>query len=80
MAALQDSIDRRTVLKFIVAAGTWPVLAPASGFAQAGVDPFEFHVSDDALADLHRRLTNIRWPGDSPGDAWSYGTDRAYLQ
>ena len=80
MAALQDSIDRRTVLKFIVAAGAWPVLAPASGFAQAGVDPFEFHVSDDELADLHRRLTNIRWPGDSPGDAWSYGTDRAYLQ
>ena len=80
MATQQDMIDRRTVLKLIGAAGAWPALAHASGVAQAGVEPFEFRVSDDELVDLRRRLSSVRWPGDSPGAAWSYGTDRAFLE
>ena len=80
MATQQDTIDRRTVLKLIGAAGAWPALAHASGVAQAGVEPFEFRVSDDELVDLRRRLSSVRWPGDSPGAAWSYGTDRAFLE
>ena len=45
-----------------------------------GIENFQVRVSDAELEDLQRRLENIRWPPDSPGDAWSYGTDRAYLQ
>ena len=44
------------------------------------IDNFQVRVSDAELEDLQRRLENIRWPPDSPGEAWSYGTDRAYLQ
>ncbi len=44
------------------------------------IDNFEIRVSDAELEDLQRRLENIRWPPDSPGEPWSYGTDRAYLQ
>ena len=48
--------------------------------AQDEIDTFEVRVSDAELEDLQRRLENIRWPPDSPGEPWSYGTDRAYLQ
>ena len=44
----------------------------------AGVTPFEVQVSDADLEDLSRRLQSPRWPPDSPGEPWSYGTDRAY--
>ena len=80
MPTLQNAIDRRTILKLIGATAAWPTLASASGAVQPGIDPFEFHVSDEELDDLRRRLSNVRWPGDSPGEAWSYGTDRAYLE
>ena len=46
----------------------------------AGVEPFEVRVSDAELEDLGRRLQSPRWPPDSPGEPWSYGTDRAYLE
>ena len=45
-----------------------------------GIENFQVRVSDAELEDLQRRLENIRWPPDSPGEPWSYGTDRAYLQ
>ena len=48
--------------------------------AATGIEPFEVRVSDSDLEDLRRRLAAPRWPPDSPGDAWSYGTDRAYLE
>ena len=80
METLQRLIDRRTVLKLIGAAGGWPVVAPAPGAAQTDIQPFTIRVSDDELADLRRRLSNIRWPPDATGEPWSMGTDRAYLQ
>ena len=52
----------------------------AAGAAQSGIEPFEIRVSDAELDDLHRRLTNVRWPPDPPGEAWALGTDRAYLE
>lgn len=89
MVKQDGPIDRRTLLKVagVAATGllTGKVLgtsAPASilAAAQAGIDPFEFHVDDSDLEDLSRRLSAARWPGDAPGDAWSYGTDRTYLR
>ena len=58
--------------------------AGLAGLAQeampAGIDPFEVRVGDADLEDLRRRLQSPRWPPDSPGEPWSYGTDRAYLE
>ena len=92
MAEQHGTIDRRTLLKLIGAAGAsvtavstggmpWGAssLAHAAVVRQPGIDPFEIHVSDDELEDLSRRLAMTRWPGDAPGEAWAYGTDRAYL-
>ena len=56
----------------------------ARAAAQAGdpaaIERYRVSVSDAELEDLQRRLENVRWPPDSPGEPWSYGTDRAYLQ
>ncbi len=70
-------------------AGPAPARAAAAGpraaesrpaAAQADVAPFTIQVADEALEDLQRRLAATRWPPDSPGEPWSYGTDRAYLE
>ena len=37
-------------------------------------------MSDTDLDALRQRLALTRWPDDTPGDAWAYGTDRAYLE
>lgn len=65
------------------AAGTAPVRAAAAGrraAAQADVAPFTIRVSDEALEDLRRRLAATRWPPAAPGEPWSYGADRAFLE
>ena len=92
MTEQHGKIDRRTLLKLMGAAGasatgmsagaSWgtPSAAQASGVAQTGIDSFEIQVGDDELEDLGRRLATTRWPGRAPGEAWAYGTDRAYLE
>ena len=42
-------------------------------------EPFTVQASPEALADLRARLRATRWP-DAPEDAWSLGTDLAYLR
>src|SRR3982750_675218 len=43
--------------------------------------PFTLHVPDDVLADLHKRLSNTRWPDEPPhGEPWQFGTDLTYLK
>jgi pimeloyl-ACP methyl ester carboxylesterase len=42
--------------------------------------PFELHVSQDVLDDLHERLARTRWPNELPGVGWNYGIPRDYLQ
>ena len=68
----------------LAATGRLPGLVPpqvrASGVTQSDIEPYEIRVSDAAIEDLQRRLRTVRWPADTPGDAWAYGTDRAYLQ
>lgn len=93
MTSVPRTIDRRSLLKAMGAAGTaaglaatgrLPGLVPpqvrASGVTQSDIEPYEIRVSDAAIEDLQRRLRTVRWPADTPGDAWAYGTDRAYLQ
>lgn len=36
-------------------------------------EPFTIAVPDDVLDDLHRRLDNVRWPDQAPGEPWSLG-------
>src|SRR3989441_5338279 len=79
MTPLQNTIGRRSVLK-IIGAAAWPAVAPIVSVAQPDIIPFRIHVSDGELADLRRRLSNVRWPPDATGKPWSMGTDRAYLQ
>jgi pimeloyl-ACP methyl ester carboxylesterase len=75
-----NTIDRRSALKLIGAAGAWPAFGPAAAAAQSDVQPFTIRVSDEDLADLHRRLSNVRWPPDATGKPWSMGTDLAYMK
>jgi len=42
--------------------------------------PFNLHFPDEALADLQARLARTRWPDQAPVEAWSVGTDVAYLK
>ena len=77
------AVDRRSVLKALGAGGAalaTPELSWGAVVAQGDIEPFEIRVTDQELADLRRRLGMARWPPDSPGEPWSYGTDRAYLQ
>jgi epoxide hydrolase len=38
------------------------------------IEPFRTPVDADALEDLHRRLSTVRWPGAGTVDDWSQGT------
>ena len=93
MTEPNDAIDRRALLKLMGTVGASAAVASAGGLPGFGTtpvraagavqndhDPFEIHVSDAELEDLHRRLESVRWPGDTPGEVWSYGTDRGYLE
>ena len=74
-------IDRRTALAVMGAAGAGLVAGQGSAWArQVGIEPFEIQVSDKALDDLRQRLSVARWPPETPGAPWHYGTDRAYLE
>jgi pimeloyl-ACP methyl ester carboxylesterase len=42
--------------------------------------PTPLQVSDEVLADLHRRLTTTKWPLDAGNDDGYYGVPRSYLQ
>ena len=44
------------------------------------VEPFIIEVPDDVLDDLRRRIRSTRWPDAAPGNAWSQGVDREFLQ
>ncbi len=41
---------------------------------------FEIAVEDEVIDDLRNRLRNTRWPDQTPGDLWQFGTDVAYLK
>jgi pimeloyl-ACP methyl ester carboxylesterase len=44
------------------------------------VEPLVVGVPDSALEDLRRRIRNTRWPDPAPGEPWSQGVDREFLQ
>ncbi|WP_037603939.1 epoxide hydrolase family protein [Streptacidiphilus rugosus] len=44
------------------------------------VEPFRILVPDAVLDDLRERILRTRWPDAAPGEPWSQGVDRDYLQ
>ena len=89
MSEQQRTIDRRTLLKLVGAAGASATVAsagrppsaassaaPASNLAQSDIELFQLFVSDDELEDLGRRLASPRWPAAAPGEPWAAGTPR----
>jgi len=44
------------------------------------IEPYRVAVSDEALADLRRRLDQTIWPDDPGNEDWSYGVNAAYLR
>lgn len=42
-------------------------------------EPFRIAIPDEAIEDLHRRLSQTRLPGDLGNDTWAYGTNQEYL-
>ena len=81
-----DPVERRRVLKLMGTVGVAVLSTPMASWnaqelsAQSSIEPFEVNVDDEELDDLRLRLRNARWPPDSPGEPWSYGTDRTYLE
>jgi pimeloyl-ACP methyl ester carboxylesterase len=80
MADVYNSIDRRTAVKLIGAAGAWSAWSPAMAYAQSDIQRFTVRVSDQELGELRRRLANVWWPPDATGKPWSMGTDLAYMK
>ena len=42
-------------------------------------ETFNLHVPDAALVDLRERLSRTRFPDQSPGEPWAYGTDLNWM-
>jgi pimeloyl-ACP methyl ester carboxylesterase len=42
--------------------------------------PFALHVPEVAIIDLRERLMSTRFPDQTPGEPWAYGSDVAYMQ
>ena len=42
--------------------------------------PFQLQIGEDALADLRQRLASTRFPDQTPGEPWAYGSDVAYVK
>jgi microsomal epoxide hydrolase len=45
----------------------------------AGIRPFRLAVDDTAIADLKRRLAQVRWPDEAPEPPWRYGTSVGFM-
>ena len=42
--------------------------------------PFTLHVSEAAIVDLRERLARTRFPDQTPGEPWAYGTELGWLR
>jgi len=52
--------------------------ANSSGSKQS--EAFSLHVSNDAIVDLRDRIARTRFPDQTPGTPWAYGTDVAWMR
>tara|TARA_B100001123_G_scaffold450199_2_gene619159 strand:- start:4773 stop:6029 length:1257 start_codon:yes stop_codon:yes gene_type:complete len=57
-----------------------PSLQQVATGTESDIESFHIDVPESDLQVLRRRLDQLRWPKFAPGEAWSYGTDRQYLE
>ena len=50
------------------------------GSGERTPEPFRVQIPDEAIADLHARLAQVRWPDEPPLEPWSTGTSLEYLR
>ena len=68
MSGMHSLVRRRHHLAISVLAGAIGILLPAAALHAASaaddtsIRPFQFHASDEALADLRRRVAATKWP------------------
>src|SRR6202035_538017 len=55
-------------------------IAPAREPHGPAPRPFTIALDDGVLLDLKRRLDATRWPDETPGPDWAFGTDLRYLR
>ena len=48
--------------------------------ADAAVRPFRLAIDESAIADLKRRLAQVRWPDEAPEPPWRYGTSVGFMR
>ena len=48
--------------------------------AAAEIRPFRLAVEEAAVADLKRRLAQVRWPDEAPEPPWRYGTSTGFMR
>ena len=65
-----------SVLDVVATASSQRSATPASDT----IVPFKIQVSDVVLADLKRRLAQVRFADELPDAGWDYGTNLAYLK
>jgi len=78
------TISRRKMLSTAVGAGvvltSTKLFGALPALLQPNIQRFDIEVSDAEIELLKERLRAPRWPIDTPGEAWAYGTDLDYLQ
>ena len=42
--------------------------------------PFTIQVPEEVLTDLRARLDRVRWPDETPGGGWRYGSELAFMK
>jgi pimeloyl-ACP methyl ester carboxylesterase len=62
-----------------VASGTAPTVYPAKA-EDGAIRPFQFHASDEALADLRRRIAATKWPSRETVADGSQGVELATMR
>jgi pimeloyl-ACP methyl ester carboxylesterase len=75
--------QREPTRRDVLAASLALVLAAPTSRARAdptALAPFSYHASDEALADLRRRLEQTRWPERETGAGWEQGPPLARFQ
>ena len=75
--------DSETTRRELLRVGATAVFASAPLCARAdqtALLPFTYRASDEALADLRRRLEQARWPEAETGTGWEQGPPLAKLQ
>jgi len=48
--------------------------------ADAAVRPYRLAIDESAIADLKRRLAQVRWPDEAPEPPWRYGTSVGFMR